>query len=1128
MQKIKGTLLFSASDLTNFLDCRHLTTLDLKNLETPLQKADDDAQTKLIQEKGYQHEERYLDLLRRAGRRVADLESETQDSDEAVQATIDAMTQGFEIIYQACLRSAPFFGYADFLRRVERPSRLGSFSYEVVDTKLARSPRAKFIIQLCVYCRMIEKVQGAFPRSMHLVLGDGTERNFRVAEFFHYYRQVQSRFLKHVIGECEETYPEICAHCALCHWRNICKDQWEKDDHLCRIANITRVQIEKLEVQGIKTMAQLAKLPQGQRVKGIQPSIVVRLRDQAALQRHKQETGEDRFEILPIDPDDIRGFYRLPRPDSGDLFFDIEGDPLEEGGLDYLFGVHYFEDGTPRYRPFWAHNSQEEQQAFRDFIAFVTQRLVEYPQAHIYHYASYEETALKRLMSLYGTCEVEVDHLLRTGKLIDLYKVVKEAIRISEPGYSIKNLETFYAGKREGELADGGTSIVYYEKWKQTGDSNFLDEIRSYNEVDCRSLYQLREWLLTFRPGDIPWFGEQAQKQVESEKSEKVREHEERLEKYRSKLLSEFSSERTLKGPEFDLREIVYQLLDFHRRAAKPEWWNMFARKEMDEEELLDDPECIARLEIIGPPRPVKRSFLYTYRFPDQEFKFKAGDSCLRADTLERAGSIEEVDEKDHLLCLKLGKKSSLPERLSIIPAGPISTDPLKEALFRFTDSLIAGDGRYRAILELLLRERPRVMEQRQENEIIRSGQDLIAEVIETANRLDRSYLFIQGPPGAGKTFTGSHLITSLIEKGFRVGVSSNSHKAINNLLEAVEKRAQEEGFEFAGVKKSTFGNPDSFFNGKFIRDEKDKQAVVGSRANLLAGTAWLFSDPDLDQTLDYLFVDEAGQVSLANLVAMATSAKNIILLGDQMQLQQPIRGIHPGHSGESALDYMLQGEATISEDRGVFLPVTWRVHENICRFISDAVYDGRLRPAPDNENQGLLLGPKAHPALQETGIRFVPVDHEGCSQRSEQEAELVKEIYVNLLEHSYMDRESRQHRLQIKDILVVSPYNMQVNLLKQTLPEGARVGTVDKFQGQEAQVVIFSMATSSGEDLPRHMGFLFSKNRLNVALSRAKCLAILVANPKLLTINCNTVEQMGLVNTLCWVEAYSNSLCFP
>ncbi len=1123
MQKIKGNLFYSASDMANFLDCRHLTTLDLNNLETPLPKTEDDALTKLIQEKGFHHEEEYLKLLMHAGAHVVDLKSESLDLNESVRTTVEAMRQGFEVIYQACLLSEPFLGYADFLRRVERPSRFGSYSYEVVDTKFAINPKAKNIIQLCFYSYMLEKIQGIPPRSMHLVMGDNTERNLRVAEFFHYYRQVQAQFLKHVKGEDEKTYPETCAQCDHCHWREICKDQWEKDDHLCRVANITRMQIEKLETQAIKTIAQLAKLPQGQQVQGIQPSTVERLRNQAALQKHKRETEEDRYEILPVDPNAIRGFCRLPRPDEGDIFFDMEGDRLEDGGLEGLFGVYYFEDGAPQYQSFWAHKSQEERQAFRDFIAFVMQRLRNYPQAHIYHYAHYEETALKRLMSVHGTCEAEVDHLLRTRKLVDLYKVVKEAIRVSEPSYSIKNLEVFYVGKRKGELADGETSIVYYEQWKQTGDSRLLDEIRSYNEGDCWSLCQLREWLMQIRPQDISWHGEQAQIEVESTKSEKVHVHEERLEQYSRKLLSEFSNGQSLLDPEYKLREIVFQLLDFHRRAAKPEWWAMFARREMDEEELIDDPECIGCLEMVNQPQTVKRSLLYTYRFPEQEFKFKAGDSCHRADTLDRAGTINEIDEKGLILRLKLGKKTRLPERLSIIPSGPIPTDVLKEALFRFSDSLISRYGRYQAILDFLWRKRPRIQEQQERNAILRPSEDLI-EIIDTANRLDRSYFFIQGPPGTGKTYIGSHLIMALIKKGFRVGVSSNSHKAINNFLEAVENRAQEEGCRLSGVKKSSSGDPDSFFKGKFIHDVIKNQEAITSRAQLLAGTAWLFSDPDLDQTLDYLFVDEAGQVALANLVAMGTSAKNIILLGDQMQPQQPIQGVHPGHSGESVLDYILQGEATISDDRGVFLPVTWRMHEDICRFISEAVYDARLLPAPGNENQRLVLGPTAHPALQKTGIRFLPVDHEGCSQRSEQEAELVREIYLNLLEQSYTDRESGQHRLKAKDILIVSPYNMQVNLLKQQLPDGARVGTVDKFQGQEAQVVIFSMTTSSGEDLPRYMGFLYSKNRLNVALSRARCLSILVANPRLLTINCNTVEQMELVNTLCWVDAYSKS----
>ena len=246
------------------------------------------------------------------------------------------------------------------------------------------------------------------------------------------------------------------------------------------------------------------------------------------------------------------------------------------------------------------------------------------------------------------------------------------------------------------------------------------------------------------------------------------------------------------------------------------------------------------------------------------------------------------------------------------------------------------------------------------------------------------------------------------------------------------------------------------------------------------------------------------------------------VLLGDQMQLQQPIQGVHPGHSGESALDYLLQGEATIADDRGVFLDTTWRMHADVCRFISEAVYDGRLYPEPDNQKQRLVLTPGAHAALRPTGIRFVPVQHDGCSQRSQEEAAVVHALYASLLEQSYVDRKGKRHHMSPDHILVVAPYNMQVNLLEATLPDGARVGTVDKFQGQEAEVVIVSMATSSGEYLPRFMEFLYSKNRLNVALSRARCLALLVASPALMTIKCNTIEQMELVNTLCWVDEYA------
>ncbi len=1124
MQRRDGKTIFSASDLVNYLECEHLTTLDLVDLETPLQRADDDAQMKLIQDKGFEHEARYLSDLENAGIFCVDVKKPGQSIEQAVEATRQAMSEGAPIIFQGCLRSAEFIGYVDFLRKVEQPSDLGHYSYEVVDTKLARQAKVKFIIQLCLYSDLLSNIQGLLPKQIHVVLGDRTEQSYRLADFFRYYRNVKTRFLERVKGGYDKTYPEPCPHCDLCHWRDLCQDQWVKDDHLCLVANSTKIQIKKLNAVGIKTLSDLAQTKSTHsNVPGVQTTTLDRLQRQASLQLAHRKSGQNHYELLDNDPEEIRGFRRLPKPDQGDLFFDMEGDPLEEGGLEYLFGIYYHDDGQPHFKPFWAHNRQEERRAFEEFMSFVIDRLSRYPDMHIYHYASYEQTALKRLMSLHGTCEAEVDHLLRTEKLVDLYKVVREGLLISESRYSIKNLEVFYMNKREGQVTDAGASIVYYEHWKETQDPELLKQISDYNEDDCRSTYLLREWLLTIRPQGLPWFDPIADGEYSEEMSERAHEIETRLADYEARLMGDLSASREKWTAHDQMKELVFQLLDFHRRADKPAWWSLFARQEMTEEELIDDPEAIGGLttDPDHPPRTVKQSVIYTFKYPEQEFKLKVGDSCNRADLLERAGIIEDIDEQERLVSIKLGKKSGpLPERLSVTNTGPINTDILKASVTRFADSVVAGDNRYQAIEAILKRQPPSITGLKTGMPILQGSKDLINQVSDVVRRLDRSYLFIQGPPGAGKTFTGSHVIVDLVKHGARVGISSNSHKAINNLLEAVERRAQEKKVCFHGIKKSS--GPDTFFEGQMIGNAVRKEAVMHSGADLIAGTAWLFADPGLDQTLDYLFIDEAGQVSLGNLVAMGTCAKNIVLLGDQMQLQQPVQGIHPGHSGESTLDYLLQGEATIADDRGVFLDRTWRMHEDVCRFISEAVYDGRLNPELKNQNQHIVLNSKAHPQLRETGISFIAADHDGCSQRSHQEAKIVCDLYANLLSQRYVDREGIEHIMSLETILVVAPYNMQVNLLKDMLPDGARVGTVDKFQGQEAEVVIVSMATSSGEYLPRYMEFLYSKNRLNVALSRARCLALLVANPKLMAIKCHTVDQMTLVNTLCWVSDVS------
>lgn len=1134
MQSYQSNRLFSATDLVAFLECEQLTALDLQALGDDALRAvrcTADESTELISRKGDLHERRYLELLRERGQEVVDIAALDGDLDERVERTLAAMRAGAQVVYQAALRDGPWMGHADFLRRVDgEASVLGSWSYEVADTKLARSPKAKFLVQLAFYSDLVAKFQGAAPRCMHVVLGDGTERNFRVVDYAHYVASLRRRFLAAAeatgFGERPAGYPVPCAHCDLCHWRQHCEQRRLADDHLCQVAGITRVQTARLQEAGVATLAALAALSPGASVPRIQPETLARLRGQAALQDQARRTGERAHEILPLDPDGRRGLSRLPPPDQGDVYFDMEGDPLEVGGLEYLFGVWYREDQSWAFRAFWGHDRSGERLAFEQFMDFVVERRRRYPGAHVYHYASYEETALKRLASLHATREVELDDLLRHEVLVDLYKVVREGLRISESSYSIKAVEHFYRPAREGGVQTAGASIVHYERWRETGEQQLLDDIEAYNRDDVESTQQLHEWLLGLRPAGLPWRQDAAARAAESpsdgEVSEAVREHEARLAAYRQRLVDPLPADRLHWTPEHHVHELTHQLLGFHRRAAKPVWWQLFSRMDSTEDELFDDPECLAGLTLdpAEPPRAVARSTLYTYVAPEQETKLASGDSCTRCDTAEPLGTLE-FDEVTRRVRLKLGpKKQPLPPRLSIGPGGPLNTKAITEALFRFADGLLEGDGRYTALEQLLRREPPRLKGRSPGQPVVAPAPDLVPGCVDAVRALDRSYLYVQGPPGSGKTYTGSRMIVALLADGCRVGITSNSHKAINHLMLGAMREAQRQGVDVRTVKKATKGRGDTEIDDRDVAVDNvyDNEDAWAAEATLMGGTAWLFADERGDRQLDYLFVDEAGQVALANLVGAGTCARNVVLLGDQMQLGQPLHGVHPGRSGDSALDYLLDGAATIAPDKGIFLATTWRMHPDVCHFISHAVYDGRLEPEQHNVRRTLVLGDGAHPLLKPAGIVHVPIRHEGCSQRSEPEARLVVELYESALRQHYTDKDGATHAMKPDNVLVVAPYNSQVNLLRRLLPAGARVGTVDKFQGQEAELVIVSMTTSSEADLPRHIEFLYSRNRLNVAVSRAKCLALVIANPELMAIKCQTPEQMALVNTLCWL----------
>jgi predicted RecB family nuclease len=1051
----------SPSDVTAYLACEHLTTLSLRaargEIETP---AFEDEQRDLVFRKGLEHERAYLESLRAPGKTIVEIDVDALGFDEAVAATHEAIAQQPDVIYQAAFAHDGWRGVADFLLLRE------DGVYEALDTKLARKGKPSHILQLLFYDGELERIQGPAdpPRQIHVLLGNLEQQSFEPREFAAYYRRVRSR-LREFVDDPPPTEPYPNDHCPMCDFRPVCEAWWEEVDHLSRVAGLYRTQIERLAAAGITTLTQLGRAP-AEPAPDLSAETWTKLREQAALQLHHRETGENAYKLLPLQAE--AGFALLPEPSPGDLFFDFEGNPFwdRDGSLEYLWGILDVE-GT--FTPLHAHDRETERQALETFVDLVRERLREFPDLHVYHYAAYEITALRRLMGRYGTREAEVDDLLRRGVFVDLLKVVRNGLRASRPGYGLKELEAFLDFERQAEVRDGGTSIVIFERWMQTGEQELLDQIDAYNREDCLATRLLRDWLLERKHEAIAEFGPIPPPEPPEPPREPRPEKEERA-ALRAELLEAG-------------HELPAHLLDYHDRERKPVWWAYFDRMEQTPEELLDDAEAISGLRQSGEPERVARSFAYTLVFPAQEHKLGAGQSTADRATGKSPGEILEVDRDERRLVLKRGRSfEGVPLPEAIVPKSAYSTPNQEDALMRFGRSLLAGDRRYPA-LESVLRREPF------ERPVQTTDLDEMKALVRS---LDRRHLVIQGPPGSGKTWTSGRLIADLLARGQCVGVASTSHKAIHNLVAEVEAAAAELGVVFTGRKKASGGNRESFYEGAVVENVTDNADVAD--CDLAAGTAWLFADAQHDGALDYLFVDEAGQVSLADALALGTAARNLVLVGDPQQLDQVIQGTHPGGSEASVLKHLLGEHETVPPDRGLFLERTYRLHPDVCGYVSEEFYDGRLEPAEVARGRATPLG---------TGLRFVPVEHEGRKTESPEEVEAVRRVVAEL------------RAAGVDDVVVVAPYNAQVNAIAEALPD-VRVGTVDKFQGQEADAVVYSMASSTGADIPRGLEFLLSRNRLNVAVSRARCLAYLVCSPRLLEVNARTIPQMKLANALC------------
>lgn len=1091
MRNLGGNILFSATDLMRFMGCAHATTLDLMRLrgEAP-EPGEDTEDAALLQKQGDAHEAAHLEKLKLAGKTV--LEIHRGDLVADAQSTREALAQGAEVVFQGAFLSGTWGGWSDFLLRVDKPSALGPFSYEVADTKLKRRPHPKHVLQLVLYSDLLTEVQGVAPEFAHVELGTGERATLRLADYAHYARAARAR-LEAFVADPPPTRPIPCADCGLCRWADHCESVWHAEDSLFNVANISRGQVKKLEAAGITTMAALAE--RDRPVRGMAEGTRARLVTQARLQ-HARKTGAPSFELRAPEPG--KGFDLLPAPQPGDLFYDIEGDPHYEGGLEYLHGVWC--DG--QFRAFWAHDHAAEAKALEELLAFFRARLEAFPNARIYHYAAYEITALRRLTTKYGIGEAFLDRLLRERRFVDLFAVVRGGLIGSERNYSIKSMEAFYGRVREGEVKTAGGSVVAYERWRETQDQQILDEIEDYNRVDCISTEELRDWLVGIRPaGTWPTLAPDAGPKETEEDAD--------AQALRAALAAS--------GLPEDRQALLFNLGLFHKREAKPAQWAVFDSASKDEDDLLVDLDALAGLEAIGPIKPVKRSFARSYRFPLQETKLRPGKAATVPvfDGPPISVSITDMDRKARQVTVKAGpgKDHLLGDRVNLHPDWPLDPKPIPGAL-RDVIADQCGPRAWRAVDDLLSRAAPRL-----KTGPLKPVADPVSGTIAAVGAMDETVLPIQGPPGTGKTYVTARAILSLVRNGARVGVTSNSHEAIRNVLMGCLSALEDEDLPITlDLVHKTSGDDDGYPEDCPVRRTTSNDDAAGGR-HVVGATAWFFSRDENMQAFDWLFVDEAGQVGLANMVAMGRAARNIVLVGDPRQLPQVIQGAHPEPANLSCLDWMLGEHATVPPDRGIFLPVSRRMHPEVCRFISDQVYEGRLNSHPDTARQAV-----SGTRFPEAGAFWVPVPHEGNAQVAAEEVEVIRAAVADLMRGTWTEKDGTSRPMRASDIIVVAPYNAQVNALRDTLPGAIRVGTVDKFQGQEAPVCLVSMTASSAEETSRGMEFLFSLNRINVAVSRAKGLALVFGAPRLREAKCETVEQMRLVNTLCALPVFKQN----
>lgn len=1196
-----GTLVFSATDLVEASECEYGTLCKWERIRYGANRVGSapvavDPMLARAAELGDVHERRVLDTLRGIGtdpaatvivHEVARGRLTRTDLAAKHQETLAALSRGVDVVYQGTFFDGEFLGYADFL------VRQSSGRYAVWDSKLARHAKVGALLQLAAYADQLIAANLAPDPEATLVLGDLRQESFHLRDLVPVFRERRHRFkellraqeLAGVGVDWMQSGLTCCGRCA------DCRAQIERYGDLLLVWGMRLARRKKFLDQGVRTIRELAQVPEDARASAFE----ARLCDQARMQLRLDPVHGERTYVKDGQPHTVafkvlteNTLDAIPAASPGDIFFDFEGDPFWQDpvtgqwGLEYLFGVIESPIGgePARFRAFWAHDRNEERQAFLSFLAYVEQRRLRWPDMHVYHYAPYEKTALRRLSLMHVAGEDVIDDWLRKDVLVDLYSSVRNSLRISERSYSLKMLEPLYMGVelRQGDVVDAAGSIAFYQTFceqRDAGDpaaAETLAAIEDYNKYDCVSTLRLREWLGQLReagqsaggfsmssisapthpaaagvaagvrararrstvpqaPSDVP-----TRVEPPAPEEARLRAHLDRLPVTRSWT----AAERAV--------SLVAAATGYHRRERKQFWWGHFDRLGGLVEDWADTREVFvvesARvLSDWAPASPRARTMTRTVELrgtASEGSDFRRGSTWCRVYDPPLPGGLESPTPETgragvfgtEILSVQDGDPTTviIQERsttkvppcqqvpIALTPDQPIPTKSIEQALARLAGQVadsLPGLPRHPG-LEILQRQRPRFhsLDSLPQVSADRHGQPDYVRAISAAVRdLDYSYIPVQGPPGTGKTYVGAHVVAELVGSGWKVGVVSQSHAAVDNLLKTAIRRA---GVDPRRVGKK-LKNADDKVPWTITDDTGISTLLDQTEGCLIGGTTWTMTGRRVPLgCLDLLVIEEAGQYSLANLLAVAQASSRLLLLGDPQQLPQVTQATHPEPVDESALGWLLQGRTTVPEDFGYFLADSWRMHPDLCAAVSHLAYEGKLRSAPQAHRRHLAGAP--------AGVRTVFVKHSGNTTASSEEAdEIVRQVKAHI-GLAWDNGDGRPPRpLGAEDVLVVAPYNAQVNLLRNHLAKAGltqvRVGTVDRFQGQEAPVVLVSMACSAASEAPRGVEFLINRNRINVAVSRGQWRAVIVRSPELthyLPTKPAHLEELGAFIGLC------------